>query len=1000
MATETTLDKQVDDTARYAGVPVSSLAVGLALFWSLAVLASLVWNVHQVRELVLEQASIELRANFFKDLTFRRWASEHGGVYVPVTERTRPDPYIDYIPERDVRTPSGRLLTLINPALMVRQFNELAQESYGARGHLSGLDPINPINRPDPWEAQALTRLQQGEEEITGIAEIDGAPYLRLIRPMIMADNCLACHQQQGYRKGDLAGGISVSVPLAPLQQAADRRTHALAAAHGLLWLLGLSGIGLGTRQLARRARESHAAYRELREHEERTGAILGASLDGIIAIDADDRIIDWNPQAEGIFGWTREEVLGRSLSDTIVPPAHRAAHQAGLRNHLQNGTGRLLNRRVELTALRRDGGEFPIELSIARISHGGAAQFSAYVRDISERRDSEQKIHRDYHTQRVLAELLETSMRPEHFVKRLQQSLELILSTPWLSLKGTGCIFLADEVTGELRMVASHGLPAEILNSCATVQPGSCLCGKSAAERRLVFSECIDEQHTHRYPGITAHGHYCAPILMDDRLLGVLNIYLDEHHESTPEETRFISSVAYTLAGMIQRHRAEEQLRHHAYHDSLTNLPNRTRFMDRLEHCIHYCKRHPGTRCAVLYLDLDRFKTINDSLGHGFGDRLLLEISDRIRDCMRPEDTVARMGGDEFTLLLEEVQDPADALRVADRLHQVLREPFRIEEREVFIAASIGIALSSTDARVATDLLRDADTAMYRAKSRGTGHTVLFDEGMHLHAVSQLNLETELRQALERGELRLHYQPIVAAHSGQVLGFEALVRWEHPVRGLVPPGEFIPVAEETGLINRIGHWVLLEACRQLQEWRQACPDQGGLYMSINLSARQFLQPDLLERIDAVMADTGVPAHCLALEITESVLVDNRESTHRTLLDLKARGLHLYIDDFGTGYSSLSYLHHFPFDALKIDRAFVSRLSADAKEVEMVSTIIAIARNFNMGVIAEGVETDTQLERLIALGCKRVQGFYFAPALPAAEAATWLQQPVADNTPA
>jgi len=331
-------------------------------------------------------------------------------------------------------------------------------------------------------------------------------------------------------------------------------------------------------------------------------------------------------------------------------------------------------------------------------------------------------------------------------------------------------------------------------------------------------------------------------------------------------------------------------------------------------------------------------------------------------------------------------VVEPADALRVSDRLHTALQPPIMLEGREIFVSASIGIAIAARNDRNAPDLLRDADTAMYRAKSQGTGLTVLFDEHMHLRAVAQLTLESELRRAVERAELRVYYQPIVEASCGEVLGFEALVRWEHPERGLISPIEFIPLAEETGLINDIGHWVLTEACRQLQEWRLGYPQRPDLYMSINLSAKQFLQPDLVERIDAAIAAAGVEPRCIALEITESVLVHNPEMANKTLLELKARGLHLYVDDFGTGYSSLSYLQNFPFDALKIDRAFVSRLTPGIEEVEMVSTIIAIARNFNMGVIAEGVENSGQLERVIALGCLKVQGYHFSPPLPAAAA--------------
>ncbi|OJZ20685.1 MAG: hypothetical protein BGP21_09835 [Thiobacillus sp. 65-29] len=973
--------------ARAVRVPVSSWAIALALFWTTVVAVSVGWNVSQVRELVLEQARIELRANYFKDLSFRNWATRHGGVYVPVTAETQPDPYVAGMPERDVRTPSGRVLTLINPALMVRQFNELAKEDSGAQAHLSSLKPLNPGNRPDAWEASALSKFVTGTEEVTGIADIDGQPYLRLIRPMKMSEKCLVCHAGQGYRIGDVAGGVSVSVPLAPLQQAGDARIRSLVLWHGVLWLLGVSGIGVTARQLRRRIDEQGVMHRQLEAHQARTRAILGASLDGIIAIDAANRIIDWNSQAEQVFGWRRDEALGRSLSATIIPERFRAAHEAGLSRHLGAGADAppptLIGKRVELVGLHRDGHEFPIEISIARMDTAGEPCFSAYVRNISERKDAVEKINRDYHIQRVLAELLETAMRPAPFEQRLQLALELILSTPWLALKGSGSIFLADAASGKLRMAARLGLSAAIEKTCATVELGHCLCGRAAASREIVFADCIDARHDVVVPGMSAHGHYCAPILYDDRLLGVLNLYLDEHHRQTADEVRFITAATHAVGGMIQQHHAEEQLRHHAYHDALTGMPNRMLFMDRLAQRLALGERQKTSHYAVLYLDLDRFKTVNDSLGHALGDQLILEVSRRLHACMRPGDTVARLGGDEFTILLEDVDDPTDALRVAERLHAALQPPVMLEGHEIFVSTSLGIVVTAWDGRQAADLLRDADTAMYRAKSRGPGQTVLFDGQMHQRAVAQLTLESELRRAVERGELRLHYQPIVDATTGELFGFEALVRWQHPERGMISPLEFIPLAEETGLINDIGEWVLVEACRQLRAWREASPERPDLYMSINLSARQFLQSDLLARVGTAITHAGVEPHHIALEITESVLMHNREATHRTLRDLKALGVNLYVDDFGTGYSSLSYLQNFPFDALKIDRAFVSRLAPGIEEMEMVSTIISIARNFNMSVIAEGVENTGQLDRLVALGCRKVQGFHFSPPLPA-----------------
>ncbi len=967
---------------RAKGVPVSTWAIVLAVFWSGATLVSLVWNITQVRDLVLEQARVELRANFFKDQSFRNWATRHGGVYVPVTPETRPDPYVAGMPERDVHTPSGRLLTLINPALMVRQFNELTETSSGARSHLSGLKPINPKNSPDSWEARALAELRQGVEEVTGIDEIGEEPFLRLIRPMKMGQKCLPCHVQQGYRVGDLAGGVSVSVPLAPLHAAADTRIRSLVLGHGTLWVFGILGIGVTAWQLRRRIAEREGMHHALEEQQERTKAILGASLDAVIAINAGNEIIDWNPQAEQAFGWSRQEALGRSLSETIIPERFHARHEAGLKSALERGGSTLIGRRVELVALHRNGHEFPIEISIALIRAGGSPCFSAYVRDISERKAALDKINRDYHAQRVLAELLETTMRPNPFEQRLQQALDLILSTPWLSLQDSGCIFLAD-AAGNLRMAARHGLSENIERACSTVERGHCLCGKAAVGRELLFVDCVDKRHEVSYPGMKAHGHFCVPLLFDEVLLGVLNLYVDEHHAQTAEEVQFLTAAAHAVAGMIQRDQAEQQLRHRAYHDELTGLPNRSLFVDRLEQCLRFDERHPEMRCAVFYLDLDRFKTINDSLGHTLGDQLLLEVSERIRSCLRPEDTVARMSGDEFTVLVEDATEAADVMRVAERLHAALQPPVMLGSREVFVSTSIGIAVAGRDSRDAYELLRDADTAMYRAKSQGAAQTALFDEHMHLRAVAQLTLESELRRALERAELLVHYQPIVEAESGEVLGFEALVRWAHPERGMIPPAEFIPLAEETGLINEIGQWVLMEASRQLREWRRSFPERAGLYMSVNLSAKQFLQPDLLERVTAAIRGAGVEPRHIALEITESVLLQNPESIHKTLCDLKALGVNLYIDDFGIGYSSLNYLHNFPFDALKVDRSFVGRLASGVEETEMVSTIILIARNFNMSVIAEGVEDEAQLKRLMELGCRKVQGFFYSPPLPA-----------------
>ncbi|MBI2402199.1 MAG: EAL domain-containing protein, partial [Gemmatimonadetes bacterium] len=437
---------------------------------------------------------------------------------------------------------------------------------------------------------------------------------------------------------------------------------------------------------------------------------------------------------------------------------------------------------------------------------------------------------------------------------------------------------------------------------------------------------------------------------------------------------------VAGSMTDISLRKAGEEKLLHEAIHDVLTGLPNRALFMDLLGRSVARSKRRKWYLFAVLFLDLDRFKVVNDSLGHLVGDQLLVGIARRLEKCLRPEDTVARLGGDEFTVLLEDINDVSDATRVAERVHKELESPFQIGGHEVYTTVSIGIALSTSGYDASDHILRDADTAMYRAKALGRARHEVFDTGMHTRAVALLQLETDLRRAIERSEFRVYYQPIVTLNGGRIVGFEALVRWQHPQRGLLLPSAFVPVAEETGLILPVGHWVLEEACRTVREWG----DRFGrpFVIAVNLSNRQFAQPDLPERIAGVLDETGLPAERLKLEITESVIMEHGEAVTHTLRRLRDLGVDLYVDDFGTGYSSFSVLHRFPISTLKIDGSFV-RAMGNGDGLEIVRTIMTLARNLKLNVIAEGVETQAQVQQLKALKCPQAQGSAFAEPVPA-----------------
>ena len=450
-----------------------------------------------------------------------------------------------------------------------------------------------------------------------------------------------------------------------------------------------------------------------------------------------------------------------------------------------------------------------------------------------------------------------------------------------------------------------------------------------------------------------------------------------------------------------ISRHKSlEAQLVQRALHDQLTGLPNRMLFMDRLEQALERSARR-GKFAAVLFLDLDRFKLVNDNLGHDHGDQLLVQVAERLRSCLRRVDTIARIGGDEFTILLEDVGTTPDAALVAERIIEAFRASFRLENQEIFVGTSIGIALGGKDqGTTAQGLLRNADIAMYRAKANGRACFEVFKSSMRETVKGRLKMETELRRALDRGELRLHYQPQVDLRSARIVGLEALVRWEHPERGLVPPGSFIPIAEETGLILPIGRWVLETACRQASIWRADSEIGLDLVMAVNLSPRQFRHPRLVQDVGQVLAESGLDASGLEVEITEGTAMGDADATVKTLEHLKSIGIRLAIDDFGTGYSSLGYLKRFPIDVLKVDRSFVAGLPANRGDAAIVRAVVGLTRALGLKAVAEGVETPEQLAELRGLGCDQGQGYLFGRPTPTEVADVMLRRSIAEPVPA
>jgi Amt family ammonium transporter len=682
------------------------------------------------------------------------------------------------------------------------------------------------------------------------------------------------------------------------------------------------------------RVRRSEARYREFFEN---TGT-------AIFVDNPDGRISIVNQEFATLVGWTKREIEGRTTyqkffrdKDLETLEAH---HRARLGEH-----GAPRNYEVYIT--NRMGTRIPVYMTVSVIP--GTDKTLNSLLDISDLVEAREALERQQaHFQQLFqsSPLAITLVDPEGKIVNVNPGFEAMFGRPVEDAKGH---FNRNLVVPEDRRGEVDAFRGNILSG------------------RPISHETWRMHRDGRLIPVSMLGH---PVKVDGKIVGMYYIYKD----------------------ITERKRFEKELAHQAFHDDLTGLPNRVLFLERLEHAIKRSKRRTGYSFAVLMVDLDGFKKINDSLGHAAGDRYLQGTAKKLCDCLREVDTVARLGGDEFALLLEEVGKPREIITVINRILDDIAKPVRYKGEELFASASIGVVLRHKGYDNPQDIMRDADTAMYRAKELGKNRFKVFNRSMHEQALHTLRLESDLRRAIEEQELYLHYQPIICVADNTIEGFEALVRWEHPEHGNIPPDDFIPLAEETGLIIPLGGFVLEEACDQLRRWREALPGHPCVTMSVNLSSRQLYQKDLVDFVGECIEKNNIEPNCLKLEITENVIMLNAKSTMEKLFQLKELGVSLVIDDFGTGYSSLSYLQKFPIDALKIDRSFISGdVRSDvpgsaAENIEIVKAIISLARSLDLKVVAEGVEREEQFGHLKTARCDEAQGYMFSRPLPPEEA--------------
>ena len=694
---------------------------------------------------------------------------------------------------------------------------------------------------------------------------------------------------------------------------------------------------------IARDVSDVTRAERKVRDREDRLYGILDAVMDGIVTVNENGSIETFNRAARSIFAITENTAIGQKISSFLIRPK-KGDDVDFLKAFESVFNGKPQSRVHQWIARRYDGTELPVEIGVTLLRTTDRPLLTVLVRDITLRVANENRLLESEQRYALAASGSNDGLWDWNFQRN-----EVYFSNRWKAMTGHRETGIANQPEDWFSLV--HPDDVDLLQAEI----------KNHLERK---SEHLEVTYRIRQPDGSIRWMLARGMAVFD-------------DDGNPVR------MAGSQSDITEQRKVQEQLVYDAFHDPLTGLPNRALFMDRLNHAIQRVHRRRAENVAVLFIDVDRFKVINDSLGHSFGDELLIAIASRLNECIRLGDTIARLGGDEFTILAEDLSTPIAAEELAQRIVKRFEAPFQINGREVFSSVSVGVLISNEDHKRAEDMLRDADLAMYRAKSEGRARYETFATGMRERAITIMELDTALRRAMERHEFELFYQPITTLKTGALSGFEALIRWRSPERGLISPFDFIPLAEETGLIVQMGDFVIEEACRQKRRWLDLYGDQKPEWISINVSARQLVGHDIVPVLQNALAENRLDGSQIKVEITESLVMENPAIAESLFQRLKEMNVPLCIDDFGTGYSSLGALHQFPIDVLKIDKSFVQSSSPGGNDREMIRTIAGLAHNLGLSVVAEGIETEAQLAEVSSIGCEFGQGYLFSKPLEA-----------------